>query len=216
MIVVDFDCTLIKVNSFPRWVFFILTQSLLSGRLSLFWRIAVLLAQRKILGRISHEDFKKQCMLSGFPDDWNRRFAEKCAAFLRQDLYTDIVDFIRTGDTVAVCSAAPQCYLEPFAGFVFREFKDRVFVIGSKIVNGGLVNNCGTEKVKNLRAAFNALSVNTVYTNSYDDMPLAAVAEKTVLVGPCKKERERYLKELRGKVIFFGRPARRANDLLPP
>jgi phosphoserine phosphatase len=213
MIVVDFDRTLIKVNSFPRWVFFILAQSLLSGRFPLFWRIAVLLAQRKILGRISHEDFKKRCMLSGFPDDWNRRFAGKCAAFLREELYSDIVDFIRTGDTVVLCSAAPQCYLEPFAGIVFKEFKDRVFIIGSKIVNGGLVNNFGMEKVNNLKAMFTAPAVSMVFTNSYDDMPLAAIAEKTVLVGPGKKERERYLKELPGKVIFFGTSAK---GLLPP
>jgi phosphoserine phosphatase len=203
MIVVDFDKTLIKVNSFPRWVFFNLTQSLLTGRLALFLRIAVLLAQRKILGRIAHDDFKKSLMLSGFPDDWNRRFAGKCAAFLREEICLDIVNFIKGGDTVVLCSAAPECYLKAFAGIVFGELKEKVFVAGSRIVNGGLVNNSGNEKVRRLREMFNSPSVSMVYTNSYDDAPLAGIAEKVFLVNPLQKDIKRYLVEHPGKATVY-------------
>jgi|WetSurMetagenome_2_1015567.scaffolds.fasta_scaffold83277_2 phosphoserine phosphatase len=206
MIVVDFDNTLIKVNSFPRWVFFTMTRSLLAGRFALFMRMAVLLARRKISRHISHKEFKSSLLLLGLPDKWQRQFARKLLFFMRGEIHSDIAGYIKKGNDVVLCSAAPQGYLEYFAGAAFEELKGqkgRVFAIGSGIVAGRLYDNSGADKVDSIKNRFNGAPVNVLYTNSCDDMPLAEMAEKVYLVGPSEKDLACYVRAFPGKTVLY-------------
>jgi phosphoserine phosphatase len=203
MIVVDFDSTLIKVNSFPRWVLFNLTHSLLAGRFALFFKVALLLARRKIARRISHEEFKSGLLLLGLPDEWQHQFAGKLIASMRREIHADLVEYGNKGNEVVLCSAAPQGYLESFAESALGGLNNRVFAIGSRIVDGRLYNNSGADKVLSLQDRFKGASVSVLYTNSCEDMPLAGIAEKVFLVDPSKKDLARYRRAFPEKAVLY-------------
>lgn len=177
IIVCDFDGTLIKVNSFPRWVSYFLLRSFFTARFLLFGRIIFAIFSRKVL-KCTHVDFKARLMSVCVHEKWNREFSKYLLRYVNKNV---VAVLERVDEPVVLSSAAPVNYLRYFPSVVDLDF-DSVF--GSSLVSGKLIDNFGFEKVRIINECYCAISVGMVLTDHFDDIPLMQMAESVMLVSP--------------------------------
>lgn len=179
IIVVDFDKTLVRVNSFPRWVMFLLRSSVRDNRFYFFIYIFLLLGARKV-GIISHLYFKKKLMALGYPKYWDINFSKTLGEYLDQDLVV-FINGISDGKKVIISSAAPVNYLNYFDLDVLNNCHA---IQGSKIVEGVLLENIGIRKYEQLSSLFDCFEVLYCFTDHYLDFPLLNKSRIKYLVNP--------------------------------
>lgn len=183
VILVDLDGTLLPYNSFPRWILFILYQSIKSGMLSLAFRLFTLFLQRKLFGS-SHIEFKYNLMCLQYPADWDHKFASKLNLDLNQSVIQLIEDLSYKFDCKAILtSAAPSCYVNCLT------LPEHLFLnekIGSVIQHDRLLENIGVNKKITVETKLKLKAV-ALITDHRDDF--GAIDERMCLylVNPSKK-----------------------------
>lgn len=188
MHIFDFDGTLIHINSFPKWIIHLTKRSILSFRFDLTFLILKLIFRRKITRRISHAYFKERLLKLAIPDEWNKEFALHLKKFTNALIVNELRQKLISNRQVIVSSAAPEQYLIYFFDFLFPEIKkSNLIIIGSILYKDKLLDNYKEEKKSRLFETLHLSQdsvLETLYTDSLDDMPLALIVEKTYLVNP--------------------------------
>lgn len=198
-VVFDFDGTLIRVNSFPKWVKFLLWKKLINFELLGFIQLSYLIFLRKILNKISHNEFKRKLILHHSDSEVCAAFAKKLTHELNQNVFELLKKHVKNNDVIAISSAAPQVYLQAFLDMIMNE---KLWIIGSRIIDNNLTVNHQETKIHNLEI-HNFIDKNEnfdcLYTDSLDDSSLANRADKIFLVNPDVESKSFYLKNFADK-----------------
>lgn len=187
IVVFDFDGTLITTNSFQLWVKFLLKQSILKARPVIFLRIVKLVFFRKIIKKIAHQHFKQRLMQLSIPEGWNRQFAETLSVHVVSEALVELEKRINEESVVIISSAAPESYLGLFIEKLIPGKTSNVVTIGSKLNNASINDNYKDQKLTNLYnlgLLTESQLIDELYTDSYDDKPLALAARSVILVLP--------------------------------
>lgn len=201
----DFDGTLIRSNSFPRWIRYLLTASLRQGRPRTFLQVASLVVQRKVLRVLTHEGFKGRLVGLNYPEQWDERFLDKLLADANRPVFDRLLAHLAAGDAVLVSSAAPARYLSRLRG---RLPDGDLRIVGAELSDGTLRDNYRELKASNLLVS-GALEeghlIDVLYTDSADDIFCAKLAARTVLVDPSRASLAEYMgdPELRTRVSML-------------
>lgn len=198
-VVFDFDGTLIRVNSFPKWVKFLLLKKLKNFEFLGFLQLSYFIFLRKILNKISHDDFKQKLILHYSDSKLCAEFAEKLTHELNQNVFEILKKHVQNNDLIAISSAAPEVYLHAFFDIIMDE---KLWIVGSQIHENKLIINHKDSKIHNLEI-HNFINKNEnfdcLYTDSLDDSSLANRAEKIILVNPNVESKSFYLKNFSDK-----------------
>lgn len=180
VLVVDFDGTIYKGNSFPGWIIFCLRRSLVELRFRLLFRMALLLFLRKICRVISHEEFKHGINKISYPESWAYDFCCSLENGFDERVLRHISDFPL--HPLVISTAAPWCY----AKALVRCSRLKVIsVISSAEVEGVFVNNYGPKKLEMTvdflsRAGFSGMEI-ILFTDHHSDIHLARKSSITYL-----------------------------------
>lgn len=189
IVLVDLDGTIIKYNSFPRWIIFILIRSILSLRLVLFFKVIFLSLLRKTRLH-SHELYKKKLISLNIPTKWNRVFSK----IILKDINTDVVKLVENyclenNCRAVISSAAPVAYVTHLAS-ISSFFNEDVF--GSFVDNeGNLFNNIGVNKKEQVLSSIDCKVIG-IFTDHYLDF--SAVDDNVINVVNPKKSTLEYIK----------------------
>lgn len=191
--VFDFDQTLIRVNSFTKWAAFLLSKSFENGDYKLFYKVSILIFRRKIIKTLSHQNFKKTLMGLDLKQDYYELFAIKLAEYINQEVLNQLIELNQNNYKIAISSAAPENYLKEFVEKYIPT--KEILVIGTIVDNNVLNDNFGEKKVVNLvkKGFFNPKEeFDILFTDSYDDFPLAELAKEIHLISPDEVSKNKY------------------------
>lgn len=191
--VFDFDQTLIRVNSFTKWVTFLLSKSFKNGDYKLFYKVSILIFRRKIIKTLSHQNLKKTLIELDLKQDYYELFAIKLAEFINQEVLNQLIELNQNNYKIAISSAAPENYLKEFVEKYIPT--KEILVIGTIVENNVLNDNFGERKVVNLvkKGFFNPKEeFDILFTDSYDDFPLAELAKEIHLISPDEVSKNKY------------------------
>lgn len=179
----DFDGTIIRKNSFPLWILFIMKKSITTFSPKVFILFSANLILRK-LNIITHEKLKHRLLLVDYPDSYNLEFMLS----LRSSINKKVLKAIHTASNPLLSSAAPLKYIK-YVNIAFGvKFES---IIGSKIDdNGNLFNNISNKKVISLKKTHPHSSVDKIFTDHHDDLPLIKIADQRFIVSPSKETME--------------------------
>lgn len=175
MLAVDLDETLLKVNSFPLFVGYLLRTMPVQRRFRLTLRLMRALVRRKLL-RGSHHDFKATVTRidAQLPADLHARFA---ARMVQRHANEEVVRLIADWDgQVVLCTSAPQAYAASIGSALGCDV-----VQGSRVIGGTLVDNVGITKADRLRAVANAGIEVAVSDDEGLDAPLLDLARRPIV-----------------------------------
>lgn len=171
--IVDLDGTLVRVNTFPRWIVHLVSSAVLSGRLRRAAQLITLVVRRKV-GLLSHRDLKHRLVeLSSTPDE-RSRFAQRIAATASCPEVIDMVS-ASTNTRILATAAAPD-YVQDLVDSLGIKFDH---VLTSGVFDGEFVDNVGAVKARRVREVVEAAgdsSVLHVFTDHDDDLPLVRLA----------------------------------------
>lgn len=206
--VFDFDGTLIRINSFPCWVLFLIGYSFLNFRFSIAIKVIKLLIKREIKNKINHPDFKKALMDLHFTEDYHKNFAIFLSFFVRKNLMKELKSLYKKNHKIVITSAAPEIYLTKTIGIILPEIYNDLTIIGAKIKNDHLNGNHKKEKLLNLyESGFLKQDEKVVklFTDSWDDSEIAYHSENIILISPSTKCKRKYseVSVLASKISFF-------------
>lgn len=194
-VVFDFDKTLIRINSFTHWIFFIWSNSFLTLELRLFFAISRLIFKRKISRNLSHELFKREIILLEYPPDYCSKFSKKLYPYLNKDVMNYLEYFGENNYQIAISSAAPEIYLKEFIQNYITV--NQFLVVGATIEEHRLNDNFGENKVENLiKKGFldSGEKFDVLFTDSFDDKTLAGLAKEIYLISPDEKSKAEFFK----------------------
>jgi phosphatidylglycerophosphatase C len=182
----DFDGTLISTDSFRL-------LSLMAAGSPVGQVHMGLLAVACRLGLIDNDGYKQRVLRAIWqgrsPAQRERLLGalqERLGALLRAGVAERLRQHVRAGDRVAVISASPLCYLEPF----MQQLAPGVEVHGSQMrdtaAGVALDNLYGTAKLGAARAVLGRHpgARSLLYTDSLSDLPLMQLVDHTCLVAP--------------------------------
>lgn len=182
----DFDGTLISINSFHLFLFFLGFRGLLSLRLPTLGNLISAVFAR-FTKRISHLEFKTKINELGLllTRDEGVQFCKWLAFFKRSSVIEALKRSYASPDALCIiASAAPYAYMR----YVAYEFPVDLVVSfgGPGNFTSPLVDNIGDNKLVNVSAHLNidVCRLNILYTDHIDDLPLALAADNVFLVRP--------------------------------
>jgi phosphoserine phosphatase len=175
-LVVDLDGTVVRCNTFPRYVRFQLAEGLRRGEVGLVARLAaaVLLRRLRVVG---HRAFKAEVVrLSGHLDGGSCR--EWAQGLLRAHGNPEVLRRVAAWEGPKVlASAAPEACARAFAELLSLDG-----CVGSVLSDGSLVDNRGVTKVDRLAASgYHHITV-AISDDPLADGPLLAAAREGYLV----------------------------------
>lgn len=190
-VVVDFDLTLVKVNSFELFYkkLFVYGVTNLKVKLIAFLVFQIILRKTKL---ISHSELKRSVLIFLKNRDY-KSFVDNFAIELNTKISDSVLSCITTyknsGYNIYLCTAAPSLYISPFIRFCKFIF-DGVISTPFPQKNGGWVENireCKRNSILSLlEKKGDMLSI--VITDHKDDIPLLQIdKEKNILVNPDKE-----------------------------
>lgn len=187
-VVVDFDLTLVSVNSFELFYKHLAIYSLGSFRLFLFAFLAYHIALRK-LRLITHAGLKVRTLLflgNKKLDDFMPRFVALLQTRVSMDVVKQYEAYRQKGYSVCLCTAAPLLYIEPFLASSGLKFDDVVCSPQPVIGNVWEENLNERKKVTTMELMERRGEELAVFmTDHMDDLPLLLVTkEKNILVRP--------------------------------
>lgn len=201
--VVDFDKTLIKINSFPLWIIFVLLYSAILFDFK--WEYLKLLISRKLLRNISHNQFKKELLCIELSEDYALIFSKILNLFKNKKTISLIKDLANNRTTIIITSAAPETYLyASVRGFL--ESIETNYIIGAHVFDNVYSSNYKEEKYINLlkKNILNCVDIiDYCITDSIDDKDLAMRSKKLYLVSPNKKSLREYSKEFKREIFLL-------------
>lgn len=180
IICIDFDGTLIRGNSFPLWIKFVLKKSIRSGRFILFFYLGFILFLRKILGYLDHVSFKAKVDSINYPSSWAEEF---CGDLFKQQLASEVMDKIHSlkASNFIVTTAAPACYAEAIPRwFLFDQ-------VSPTILSSHFRGDYYYDNYRKNKAALTLGIVDSNYilfTDHIDDFSLAEQADQVFLCNP--------------------------------
>lgn len=139
VVCVDFDGTLIRTNSFPKWILFCLERSIKEMRLLLAVQLVTLLFLRKAMSSLSHVEFKKMINDLNYPEGWSEYFCKKLYKDYRSHAVFTKIKALDV-DKVILTTAAPCCYAKSLAQ-VFTIKGARLEVLCSHLKKQGFFDN---------------------------------------------------------------------------
>lgn len=199
--VFDFDKTLVTVNTFPIWIVFVITYSIV--KLDFKSEIVQLLWRRKISKIISHDQFKSDLLKVELEEKYHLIFAKFISNFKNEKCINELTQLKNQNYKIAISSAAPEHYLKATINQIFPNHQ--FLVIGANLKGNQFSGNYKEEKRKNLiQSGFIKFSeeIDLFYTDSFDDYALAQQANQLILVSP-DKESYRKFKETYNKEIII-------------
>lgn len=184
LVVIDLDGTLVDCNTFPRWVLWVLKDSLCHIRVQDFFTILYLLVKRKFF-LSSHKDFKSRLESFSFSTACVDGFVRSLEKKRNVQLVQKIRDGLYDDGVVLIATAAPSQY----ASSLVRQCKVNASVLASHWGKTGFKDNVGYEKLAAVRewAVKNNCRLDTVITDHYDDLPLMQAARTVYLVQPAQQ-----------------------------
>jgi len=183
IIVVDLDGTLVRVNTFHRWMRFSLLLALKKGRFLTAAKMAFTVALR-LFKRISHARMKYLFLTFSEPLAEPRdieRFVRSLDAYIHPAIRQTVA---QTRAFTLLATAAPALYAVPLA---------KRYGFQHCIATPGTATSPWYETLRERKAeAFEAwcsargipCRIDRLYTDHYDDLPLMKRARTTVLVNP--------------------------------
>lgn len=187
-VVVDFDLTLIKVNSFELFykelAIYVLRTYQLNTLTFLIWQIIL----RKIRF-ISHAELKKRLLEfleRHSMEDFILEFVRKLSTLVNHEVVDFYEKYRLEGYSICLCTAAPALYIEPFLAITGLRF-DAAIYSPKPLLNQKWEENLSEKKKENtlslMKERGEILAV--LLTDHYDDLPLLLVKkEKNILVNP--------------------------------
>lgn len=190
-VIVDFDLTLVKVNSFEMFYKEQVLYSLREMRLIrfLFFLVNIVLRKVKI---ISHSELKKRVLGYLYTEDNSQfmsSFIKKLDSCIALDVLALCEDFKSKGFSVYLCTAAPSIYILPFLKSIPFKFDDVVctpnYTRGANWTEN--LNVHKKESVESLLLQKNEY-LSVLITDHRDDLPLLKLQKnRNILVRPSKK-----------------------------
>lgn len=175
IIVVDLDKTLLKVDSFPKWIFFHLRLASVSNPL-LFLHL-LMLTVRRAFRTIGHVQFKRKMMELLDRSDWNELFAKN----LSKHINMEVIQYLKGHDRakIVLSTAAPSQYVQYLLPYLSVGF-DSVFA--STLQHDSIFDNWGPNKVRSFQGKY--ATCDLLITDHRDDLPMMQLSTKTILVNP--------------------------------
>lgn len=181
VVVFDLDGTILRVNSFPRWVMFLIIGRLpgldANRRMALSLRTLLLLLQRKLVGA-SHEEFQRHLQAvwrsacAARPDATLARFEATLLRRIRPNL-TLVLDLVASDRIDAVLATAAA---EDYAASLGRRLGFRHVLATSSSRGRGEPANAGARKREQVLALLDARGWRhrpmILFTDHVDDLPL--------------------------------------------
>ncbi|MGH9092928.1 MAG: haloacid dehalogenase-like hydrolase [Acidimicrobiales bacterium] len=188
ILAVDLDGTVVRCNTFPRYVRFQVAEGVRRKDVRLVARLAAAVLLRR-LRLIGHRALKAEVVRQS-----GRVDGESCRAWARELLRThgnpEVVQRVAAWEGPKVlASAAPEACARAFAELLSLDG-----CVGSVLAAGGLVDNEGEAKVDRLAAAGYRHITVAITDDARADAPLLAAA------------REGYLVDAHGAVSSLRRP----------
>lgn len=187
ILVSDFDGTLIRVNSFPKWILFVLKKSFLSFNLTLLFFVTVALVKRKFFSNISHLEFKQ--IIDGFdyPKGWSFEFVTIIfSKYKSEAVLSEIGKF--SFESLLITTAAPECYAQAIP-FVLKKDNIEASILCSRMVDNEFVDNYQQQK-KKLALKYIKDEEFIFFTDHYDDLALAKYAQTLYLCNPSARNKQ--------------------------
>lgn len=185
VVVVDLDGTLIRANSFRKWLAFLAKRFVRRPRaLAAF----ALVFARRLARRTDRLGMKREVMAlhAEVTEAEVRAFAHHLARFLDEACWVRVRSHLADPQNVVVlCTAAPERYARPFASALGFEH-----VLATRDVSREpWQENFGRGKVERLRAYLSSLgmpgaTIAVVYSDDRHDLPLMREAREVILVSP--------------------------------
>jgi len=180
IIVVDLDKTLLSVDSFKAWVFYVLRHALISNPLLFLHTFGLTFLRAMKL--ISHHSFKQKLMILLDKNDWSEIFAKKISKHINWDV-VDRLDKYRDDASFILSTAAPNHYVQHLVQYLPLQFKN---VFASSIIDDKLIDNMGEVKVKNFRENYPSEVCDLFITDHHGDLPMMRLSSRVILVQPSK------------------------------
>jgi phosphoserine phosphatase len=186
--ILDLDGTVLGINSFPRWVLYLVIAPLpcmrRTRRLALAGRVTALLVRRK-LGLIDHDRFKwrLQRLWDAFPDADADGFAERMLRHVRPELRSALAA-IGAGQVDAVlATAAPADYAHRLGTIMgFRHvLATQAGRDASEAGNDGDRKRIAVESLLARQGWRERERI--VFTDHVDDMPLISICHRAYWFG---------------------------------
>lgn len=170
-IVSDFDGTIIKKNSFPMWIKFVLARSAKEGRLFLFFSVLWLTFLRKVFKVLSHASFKSKIDDIQYPKEYSSDFMLK----LEQFIVPQVINKLKEYDTtIIVSTAAPRCYACAISELLQQYSINASNVLSSHQIKNGYFDNY--KKNKTLIFDSNDWEIEVFFTDSLDDVSMISLS----------------------------------------
>lgn len=185
LVVVDLDRTILKVDSFPKWVIFLLEKTLSSRKVRLFLFTLYFVILRA-LNLIDHQSFKMKLMAFDYPTDWNEQFAQTLIPAFQESVIDYLKTILRKHPTArfVVSTAAPVGYVENLLKNVpFKLDK----VIASRIQDRRFIDNSGEAKAESFKQAYPNTQCDLFITDHHSDIPMMRMSKLVILVKPSKR-----------------------------
>ena len=143
----------------------------------LFYFLLMVFAKLKLISNDSLKKWGVKLFLKGVSKEKLEQKAEDYAKKIKTNTVYKEIDF---KNRVLIVSASFEEYLKPL-------FPANVQIVASKLEYEnnkvkGLLFNCYSKNKKTALKQLNILKINTLFTDSYSDVSLAEISEKTVVV----------------------------------
>jgi len=183
LVVFDFDETIISVNSFPLWVWFLIKRSFFNMHYRNIYHIMKVSIKRKIFKISTHAEYKKAIFDIEVNQKWFYDFAVYLERFERFSIF---FTYLESNDQIIISSAADQRILRPFIEFLSVKYSI-VFsdILGATYRDCQFIMNYRQEKVTNLidRGLLNDGRIDLLFTDSLDDLSCMKISNEIVFVG---------------------------------
>lgn len=190
-VIVDFDGTLVKVNSFEKFFKQLFKYWIMNLKIGLSLYLLFLILIRK-MRFIEHSDLKRKTLQYVQNKDLCI-FIERFAQNLTSDINTNVVDIIQNyrnkGYAIHLCTAAPKLYIEKFVNFFSFKFDD-IVCTDSPRKEMDWKENLGEHKRETTNRLLQKRSekLEVLLTDSHDDIPLLKIQKsRNIIVRPSTK-----------------------------
>lgn len=195
-ICIDFDGTLININSFPKWILFSIRKSFAELKIVLLFKIIYLLFLRKVVPLLSHAEFKKRINELPYPPDWSDQF---CLFLSNEHRNLKVISEIEKFSTsnYLITTAAPCCYASSISKYFTFNFIEPD-VLCSYYDGENFVDNYKSNKSVNTAEFLNNEPF-VLFTDHKDDIELSLKSELLYLCHPSQLS----LSEFKGRGINY-------------
>lgn len=191
--VFDLDGTLIRVNSFHRWMAYAACWSMCHGRFDIFAGI-VWPSLLRIAGRIDHASMKRRILAATLPlpSTALARFAGRLLHSVNAEVYRYLSSYLRDPEyTVVLVTAAPENYVAPLA----QRLGIALFIATPTDIDApGWSEVVEERKVARLAQTVGrpvaGLDIDVVFTDHHQDLPLLKLATRRYLVTPSARTQD--------------------------